>query len=102
MSICALQGFSGTQGNPVKFSAKTFAVHKHYSRTIIFCSRLTHKRPIKELLVWKVGERTQFESVCNGAVTVNYLQFGKICHCSSSQEYFGLEAESFNIALHGI
>ena len=26
MFICTLQGFSGTQGNPVKFTAKTFAV----------------------------------------------------------------------------
>ena len=26
MFTCTLQGFSGTQGNPVKFTAKTFAV----------------------------------------------------------------------------
>ena len=27
---CTLQGFSGTQGNPVKFTAKTFAVCGYY------------------------------------------------------------------------
>ena len=26
MFMCTLQGFSGTQGNPVKYTAKTFAV----------------------------------------------------------------------------
>ena len=29
MFTCTLQGFSGTQGSPVKFTVKTFAVNAH-------------------------------------------------------------------------
>ena len=34
ISTCTLQGFSGTQGNPVIFTVNTFAVYRDYSIVI--------------------------------------------------------------------
>ena len=44
MFVCTLQGFSGTRGNPVKFTAKKFAVHCFIgifcSSFLLFCLRI--------------------------------------------------------------